>query len=589
MATVTDWTCVDAARGYAEHGWRVLPLHSVHDGRCSCGNRGCKTPGKHPRTAHGVHDASDDQDQIGAWWVDWPDANVGIATGSVSGLVVVDVDPRNGGMESLGKLAGDLPDTYTVQTGGGGLHLYYGCRDRLKQRLLAPGIDLKADGGYVVAPPSNHLAGAYSVASNADCQPLPVAIRMVGPSESPEANGNGTVIGPDQKQWVVSLLTTTCPKGQRNQTLTRLAGYFRNVLPEAVTLSVLIEWNAQYCEPPLTAAEVRSCVHQKYTRYAGDDLQPMQVWTSRTLLAASLPPPVWIVEGLLPEGLTFLAGRPKRGKSWLALQAAVDVTTARSTLGPTTTGRVLYLALEDSPRRLQSRLQQMRAEPSDDLLFLTSLAPFDNGGLAELTDMIETHRPVLVVIDTLARTMSRGRDSDSVADMTDLLAPLQALALRLHLSILLVDHHRKPGPDVADMIDDILGSTAKTAVADAILGLYRKSGEAYAMLKITGRDVEEQEIALAWDGVHFQWRITEPRDDQQMLQRRISVKKLLSQVEEIDVTLAASELGVSIPTARQILDHMNEIGILRRDWIPTSTRGKPKAIYRLATSEGEKK
>ena len=86
-----------AALDYAAMGWAVLPLHAVEKGRCTCGDAGCGSPGKHPRTNHGLKDATSDPDTIRAWWAAWPDSNVGVRTGEESGIVVLDVDPRHGG------------------------------------------------------------------------------------------------------------------------------------------------------------------------------------------------------------------------------------------------------------------------------------------------------------------------------------------------------------------------------------------------------------------------------------------------------------------------------------------------------------
>src|SRR5262245_17069661 len=95
--TSSDHLILTTALSYAARGWPVLACHSVQDGRCSCGNTACEHAGKHPRTAHGVKDATTDPATITAWWQQWPDANVAIATGAVSGLVIIDVDPRSGG------------------------------------------------------------------------------------------------------------------------------------------------------------------------------------------------------------------------------------------------------------------------------------------------------------------------------------------------------------------------------------------------------------------------------------------------------------------------------------------------------------
>jgi Bifunctional DNA primase/polymerase, N-terminal len=160
----------EMAMEYAGRGWHVFPLHTPDERGCSC-RHDCPSPGKHPRTIHGLHDATTDPHQIELWWRMWPTANIGIATGAASGLVVIDIDPRNGGDESmlaLETIIGPLSGTVTANTGGGGTHLYYAHpanpRWPTPSRGAAfgaelPGIDVKADGGYVVAPPSSHTSG----------------------------------------------------------------------------------------------------------------------------------------------------------------------------------------------------------------------------------------------------------------------------------------------------------------------------------------------------------------------------------------------------------------------------------------------
>lgn len=154
-----DGKMATAALAYAAMGWPVFPLYEIADKRCTCG-RACDSPGKHPRTAHGVKDASTDPGTVRAWWAQWPDANIGIATGRTSGFFAIDVDPRNGGDTDR---LGEIPDTVVQLTGGGGQHLLfrYPEQGRVRQgnNLLGPGLDVKSDGGYIVADPSNHISG----------------------------------------------------------------------------------------------------------------------------------------------------------------------------------------------------------------------------------------------------------------------------------------------------------------------------------------------------------------------------------------------------------------------------------------------
>ena len=153
-----------AAARLAERGFYVFPAHSIRSGGvCSCGAAHCERAGKHPRTKHGLKDATTDLKEIAAWWMEHPDANIGLVPWP-SGLVVLDIDPRNNGLESLAELErerGQLPDTARVWTGGGGFHIYFTVpsgTDRVPSRLLRPGVELKAQGSYVLAPPSSHLS-----------------------------------------------------------------------------------------------------------------------------------------------------------------------------------------------------------------------------------------------------------------------------------------------------------------------------------------------------------------------------------------------------------------------------------------------
>lgn len=163
MTTTENNKMLLSALRYAKRGWAVLPVYEPRNGKCTCGHADCSSPGKHPRTQHGVKDASKNPDQIKMWWSKWPNANIAIATGLISEAIVLDVDPRTGGNESLEKLFGQrgLPPTPTVRTGGGGMHAYLAWAadcDRNRTAILR-GLDIRAQGGFVVAPPSGHLSG----------------------------------------------------------------------------------------------------------------------------------------------------------------------------------------------------------------------------------------------------------------------------------------------------------------------------------------------------------------------------------------------------------------------------------------------
>jgi len=155
-----------SAMGYVSKlGFSVFPLHSVYRGACTCGNPNCERQGKHPRTKNGLKDASRDPAAVRGWWDRWPGANIGIPTGRENGIVVIDVDAAKDGEEGLELLIdqyGELPKTWEQLTGGGGRHLVFACPDkeiRNSASSLAPGVDVRGDGGYIVAAPSSHVSG----------------------------------------------------------------------------------------------------------------------------------------------------------------------------------------------------------------------------------------------------------------------------------------------------------------------------------------------------------------------------------------------------------------------------------------------
>lgn len=207
-----------AAVAYAEKfSWAVLPLWEARaDGACSCPPNSktrdqsgqCNAAGKHPRTRNGLLDATTDLRQIDAWWKNAPCANIGIATGLASGLVVLDIDPRNGGDVSLERLTAEnsaLPDTVEALTGGGGRHILFKrptTDQRISGRLAGgDGIDVKADGGYVVVAPSTHPSGrayAWEVQhrpGEVKIADLPdwIACQLVGPSGPAFARATASV------------------------------------------------------------------------------------------------------------------------------------------------------------------------------------------------------------------------------------------------------------------------------------------------------------------------------------------------------------------------------------------------------------
>ena len=163
---------LDLALAYIKINWPIFPVHSIKGGKCACGKSDCINPGKHPATDHGLHDASTDEAQIRKWF-GRRKYNIAIATGSVSGVFVVDVDIRDDKdgrdiIDLLQERYNKLPDTVETITGSKSTHLYFLMPDDGRDvknstnklgHISAKGIDVRGSGGYVVAPPSLHVSG----------------------------------------------------------------------------------------------------------------------------------------------------------------------------------------------------------------------------------------------------------------------------------------------------------------------------------------------------------------------------------------------------------------------------------------------
>jgi hypothetical protein len=234
---------IRAALAYARKGLQIFP---------------CQPCAKRPATANGLKDATTDPDQIRAWWHHEPAFNVAVATGTVSGIFVVDVDGLDAEAE-LRKLEaehGTLPATIEAITARG-RHIYFkmtAADVRNSASKVAPGIDIRGTGGYVLAPPSMHPTGrpyCWSV----DCGSVIAAAPawLLAKIETPKGNGNGAM---PPSEWR-ALIAEGVAEGARDCTVAKLAGYLlRRRVDPVVALEMLQIWNAARCSPPLPAADI---------------------------------------------------------------------------------------------------------------------------------------------------------------------------------------------------------------------------------------------------------------------------------------------------------------------------------------------
>ncbi|PZS12461.1 MAG: hypothetical protein DLM64_04865 [Solirubrobacterales bacterium] len=192
-----------AALALAEEGFRVLPCHTPTDGGCSCGEAGCESCGKHPRTARGCKDATSDPGQIDVWWTRWPDANIGVATGEELHVIDIDGHEAQASFDALCREHGPLPPTRVQRTGrDGGRQLWYRPpgQTALRGRRLLSNVDTRGEGGYVIAAPSLHKSGrTYEwEIPDAPLEELPAwVVEKLSTPRSAGANGNAAEL-PEQ-------------------------------------------------------------------------------------------------------------------------------------------------------------------------------------------------------------------------------------------------------------------------------------------------------------------------------------------------------------------------------------------------------
>jgi replicative DNA helicase len=303
---------LEAAISYVRRGWAVLPLHTSLAEGCSCRKPDCPSPGKHPRVLHGVKDSSTDEAVIQRWWSMWPEANVGIATGARSGLVVLDIDPRNGGDYELNELEqafGKLPETIESLTGGGGRHIFFEhpgspVKNLSGRSAIRPGVEIKGDEGYVVAPPSLHTSGKH-YRWEVSSEPGEVHIALLPPWL--EARIQIPAESPSQGSALPNLI----PEGSRNETLTSLAGTMRRKgMEETAIFAGLMETNRSQCSPPLGEDEVRNIAKSicRYPQGEGKAPEsPKQGWDEPIPLDASQKVlPAYPLESLSPWVADFV-------------------------------------------------------------------------------------------------------------------------------------------------------------------------------------------------------------------------------------------------------------------------------------------
>ncbi len=267
---------------YADRDWRVLPLHNMVDGKCSCRSVRCKA-GKHPRIGSWQRLATTDQTIIKNWWRNWPGANVGIVCDN---LTVIDVDPRNGGclqdvFDVYDGLEAIFEAAYTVKTGdqsGEGRHYYFNGTGSLTKALkgkhgLGDGIEVLTRNNYVVAPPSNHIHGTHYELLNDTLTKFPPILNEIINTQ-------------------LEIADNEIPEGRRNIELTRIAGQISRETSNFSKLKQrLHSINDARCNLPLEFEEVEGIAESVHRMALGSSSASKKTKWQNEIIGVNLPIP----------------------------------------------------------------------------------------------------------------------------------------------------------------------------------------------------------------------------------------------------------------------------------------------------------
>jgi hypothetical protein len=584
--------------------------------------------------------ATTDEAAIRKMWAADPTANIGIST---AGFLVLDVDTKNGkdGFATLAAVEAKLPQeleaTLEVETPTKGRHLFYklpaGTHVRSSQGDkggLGSGLDVRADGGYVVAFGSRTEHGKYTIyADEPIAEADPELIRLCGERRQKSdhkgadvpAHINQEVAAQRAKEWLKTRAPAVEGQGGDAWTYQTICMLRDQGVARAEMIDVLAVWNEK-CLPPWDTDALQTKVNNAFA-YAqnapGADsmeevlkhfkpLSPDELKaadeaaeaikkakgepatfkpatrSARYLKETPFKPIMFTIDDFLPEGAFLLVAAPKIGKSWLTLQLAIAVATGGEVLGfKAKQGDVLVLALEDSYRRLKSRLgklgfNDLPDEALDRLHFETNWPRTDKGGLEALEKWLDEHPDTrLVVIDVLEcfRPQRDGKTNAYTDDYASVKA-IQALAARRGISIVIVHHTRKQQAD--DSMQRISGTNGLGGAADGVLILDRERGADEGDVEVLARDLPK-DGAYALRFREGQWSMIGPAGQvaKTALQNEIlaALRADAKPMKQVQIARAIGRSQSTISQALQVMVRDKSVLQSKAGYAPASNEFEP--------------
>lgn len=454
----------EAALKYLEMGYSVIPMKK--DKKPYFLWKEFQT--RHPSREEIIH-----------WWDMYPDANVAIITGKISGIAVVDV-------EKGGDVAG-LPMTRIVKTGGGGWHYYYKYQDGIENKVrLREKTDIRGEGGYVVAPPSIHASGEQYF--------------WTDESETIANFPSGMIVEivqPKNTDW--QKIVQGVPEGMRNDSAAKLFGKLLPAFSRDEWNPVIWElgkiWN-QRNSSPLPENELHDVFESiakressKAATSPADQKVDFEPISFSELSNMQIPPIEWLVEKLITEeSITILSGRPSSYKTWIMLHLAIQLAKGEPLFGQLSTIRtnVLIIDEESGLRRLKAWLSRLTRDENLPISFVSSKDfKLTAESVPKIIAFCEKNDIKMVMFDSLVRMHTANEnEASAMAGVGELLKKIKNEGI----SVFLTHHHRKQIS--GDPSQDMRGSSDILALLDCHLSVSRKE-KVLTIMQNKLRDEEE--------------------------------------------------------------------------------------------------
>jgi putative DNA primase/helicase len=505
--------------------------------------------------------------EITTWWAKYPNAWLGIITGQAAGLMVIDVDPRHdGSLDGLDVPPG-APMTKTPR-GGNHIWLAYPQHMRIRGKTLRPGVELKADGGMAMAPPSTGYSWIIPFGkgtNNLPNAPDWIFIEAQRRSEKPQG-------------WFAAEFNEVTVEGQRNENAARYSGYlFQQGVSADDTLSLLQSW-ADRCDPPFPIQELETVVASIARKHDASKTETRQQ-TLEFHVPSALPIKEinFLIEGLVPAGtVTLLYGKDKLGKTLLAMEMAKAIQAGIPFLGhfPVTQGSGMYLFMDDPAGLTYDRLINQLHFTDEGVQIATHLDTPDDPRelLTQLANAVATHKPDFVILDALYVLLWGADQLHSVDGMKNIMRTLDKMAEQHGCAVLVIHHPRKKDHEAA-------GSFVIRAIAKSIIGLRPGLEIMDRHLLVEGKFAAEARYYLRLeDGPSWVFGGQADAAEYKTVEREV-VDLVMEESGTLTTLDISKRLKRKEATVRTICNQQLEKGIFRKEVLASGKPGRSRTVW----------